>query len=68
MIRKVAQVQALRESFPEDLGGLYTAEEQGYEENTPPAGGEIPLEPAQEPEMKPEAPTPDVKAALFGDE
>lgn len=67
MIRKVAQVQALRESFPEDLGGLYTAEEQGYEE-TPPAVGEIPLESAQEPEMKPEAPTPDVKAALFGDE
>lgn len=67
MIRKVAQVQALRESFPEDLGGLYTAEEQGYEE-TPPALGEIPLEPAQGPETEPKAPAPDVKAALFGDE
>lgn len=28
MIRKVALVQALREAFPEDLGGLYTAEEK----------------------------------------
>lgn len=32
MIRKVAQVQALREAFPNNLGGLYTAEEQGQEE------------------------------------
>lgn len=29
MIRKVAQVQALREAFPTSLGGMYTAEEQG---------------------------------------
>lgn len=29
MIRKVALVQALREAFPEDLGGMYTAEESG---------------------------------------
>lgn len=28
MIRKVAVVQALREAFPEDLGGMYTAEER----------------------------------------
>lgn len=28
MIRKVALVQALREAFPEDLGRLYTADEQ----------------------------------------
>ena len=28
MIRKVAIVQALREAFPEDLGALYTEEEQ----------------------------------------
>lgn len=27
MIRKVALVQALRDAFPEDLGGMYTAEE-----------------------------------------
>jgi hypothetical protein len=28
MIRKTAIVQALREAFPEDLGALYTEEEQ----------------------------------------
>lgn len=33
MIRKVALVQALRESFPKAFGGLYTAEEQGTIEN-----------------------------------
>lgn len=32
MIRKVALVQALREAFPSNLGGLYTAEEQGVDE------------------------------------
>lgn len=32
MIRKVALVQALREAFPEDLGGMYTAEERGVDE------------------------------------
>ena len=29
MIRKVAQVQALREAFPTSFGGMYSAEEQG---------------------------------------
>lgn len=33
MIRKVALVQALREAFPEDLGGLYASEEVGVEIN-----------------------------------
>ena len=32
MIRKVALVQALREAFPNTLGGMYAAEEQGAEE------------------------------------
>ncbi len=31
MIRKVALVQALREAFPEELGAMYIAEEQGQE-------------------------------------
>ena len=31
MIRKVALVHALREAFPMDLGGLYTADELGVE-------------------------------------
>lgn len=39
MIVKVAEAHALREAFPADLGGLYNAEEMGYEEvvtNAPP--------------------------------
>lgn len=32
MIRKVALVQALRETFPSAFGGMYTAEEQGVDE------------------------------------
>ena len=31
MIRKVALVQALREAFPEDLGGMYSSEEMNIE-------------------------------------
>ena len=31
MIRKVAIVQALREAFPEDLGGMYSADEMGVD-------------------------------------
>ena len=34
MIRKVALVQALREAFPEDMQGLYSAEEFGVDEET----------------------------------
>lgn len=32
MLVKVAEAHALREAFPADLGGLYNAEEMGYEE------------------------------------
>lgn len=32
MIRKVAKIQALREAFPEDLEGLYSAEEKNVSE------------------------------------
>lgn len=35
MIRKVALVQALREAFPEDLSGLYAAEEVGAADDLP---------------------------------
>ena len=48
MIRKVAQVQALREAFPSNLTGLYTAEEQGQEEPVA-FVADIPAEPVQEP-------------------
>lgn len=40
MIRKVAKVQALREAFPEDFEGMYTAEESGVSE----ALSEVPVE------------------------
>ena len=43
MIRKFALVQALREAFPEDFGGMYTAEEMGVDEaelNTKPVNVE----------------------------
>lgn len=43
MIRKVALVQALREAFPEALGGMYAAEEQGVEPMTLPVE-EVPEE------------------------
>lgn len=48
MIRKVAQVQALREAFPRNFEGMYAAEEMGVEE---PDGMPIqPQEPAPAPE------------------
>lgn len=37
MIRKVALVQALREAFPDELGGLYDAAEMGVEPTALPA-------------------------------
>ena len=42
MIRKVALVQALREAFPEDLGGMHAPEEVGI------ADADLPLEPIAE--------------------
>lgn len=36
MIRKVALVQALREAFPEDVSGMFEAEELGIDERTLP--------------------------------
>lgn len=41
MIRKVAMTQALREAFPEDLGGLYAPEEMGE------AGAAVEADPQQ---------------------
>ena len=40
MIRKVAKMQALREAFPEDFQGMYSAEEMNVAEEMP----EIPVE------------------------
>lgn len=54
MIRKVALVQALREAFPEDLGGLYDPTEMGVEieeSPMPPIDMQGTDAPAQEQEM-----------------
>ncbi len=62
MIRKVALVQALREAFPEDLGGMYASEEMNldFDETSMAAPVEIPPqeeEPAPFPEGSPEQAT-----------
>lgn len=55
MIRKVALSQALREAFPEDLGGMYTAEEKQVEDlpetinDVPVVEVEVEEEPAEQP-------------------
>ena len=73
MIRKVALCHALREAFPEDLGGLYGAEEmdqaapqQSYEEPTPQAPAVEGVETVQAPpETAPQAPIDVYKLALI---
>lgn len=70
MIRKVALVQALREAFPEDLGGMYTQEERAVDDlpveiisdeviDAQPVEAQQPIE-----EAKKEEPT--AAQALFG--
>lgn len=44
MIRKVALVQALREAFPEDVSGMFEAEELGIDERTLPSA---PVDPSK---------------------
>lgn len=69
MIRKVAVVQALREAFPEDLGGMYTAEERAVEDLpediiTTPETMEAEAELVEQPEPVEEAPKPAPKSAI----
>lgn len=52
MIRKVALSTSLREAFPEDLGGLYEAEEVGADID-PAAMPDVPVEPENEPDTIP---------------
>ena len=80
MIRKVALVQALREAFPEDLGGLYTADEtqdaetpleiapvEVVEENPAPAQERAETAPAPSENVKPKQQESNAAAnALFG--
>lgn len=48
MIRKVAKMQALREAFPNALGGMYTAEEFGHSDE------ELPSQPVEPPASEPD--------------
>lgn len=58
MIRKVALVQALREAFPEDLGGLYDSSEMGVEIDEPAMAAPLEMEPQPEPApIQPDYPT-----------
>jgi len=62
MIRKVAKTQALREAFPEDFAGMYTAEEKGIDE---PPVIEIPAEANENPPARQlEAPSKDFPEQL----
>lgn len=62
MIRKVAITHALREAFPEDLGGLYGEEEmsrtveQRNEQDTEPIEAQAVVVETPQPEKKPERP------------
>ena len=56
MIRKVALVQALREAFPEDFGGLYSPEEMGNQAAVVLDDAAQPVEvPAETPKETPKA-------------
>lgn len=65
MIRKVALVQALREAFPEDFGGLYSPEEMGnsaavvLDDAAPAQPVEIPAEVKETPKKAPAQDDPD---------
>ena len=69
MIRKTALVQALREAFPTNLGGMYAAEERGVEEPE-----EAPIDPLREiveaevNEVPAAAPASSAADALFGEQ
>lgn len=49
MIRKVAKAQALREAFPEDMAGMYEAEEFGMDYSDMPSAPVDPSAPAPDP-------------------
>lgn len=63
MIRKVAAMQAMREAFPNDLGAMYSAEEQGVQEPDGMMANVQQTEPTfSRRQRKPKAPTrPDVE-------
>lgn len=66
MIRKVALVQALREAFPEDLGGLYASEEMNIDldETATAAPVEIPQDASQDPIVEQSMQMPEQQATM----
>ncbi|MBR2088250.1 MAG: phage recombination protein Bet, partial [Oscillospiraceae bacterium] len=68
MIRKVAKVQALREAFPEDLAGMYEAEEYGMDYNDMPSAPVDPSAPAPAPVYVDTQPVQDYPAPQEFDE
>lgn len=56
MIRKVAQVHALREAFPECFSGLYDSSEMGMDAEPETVAAEVSEAPEPEPEYVPEVP------------
>lgn len=73
MIKKVALAQVLREAFPQDIGAMYIAEEQGVDDSaidvTPieqPTTQVIADDYKQQAEPTPQTQTDDVASALFG--
>lgn len=74
MIRKVALTQALREAFPEDLGGLYASEEMNVDIDetamapvnvVEPIETTVMPEPIEEPQPEPQHETMDDIGGLF---
>lgn len=61
MIRKVALVQALRDAFPEDLGGMYDQSEVGVEIDEEPIPQMDPQEEPALPEIEFAGEEPDIK-------
>lgn len=61
MIRKVALVQALRDAFPEDLGGMYDQSEMGLEIDEEPIPQMEPQAPQDQPEVEFVDEEPDIK-------
>lgn len=58
MIRKVALMQALREAFPDDLGGMYSSDEIGVEINEE-AMAPVEIDAKELPDADPQAPFAD---------